>query len=456
MVGTLVEGRGEARADGTGPFRSVGQGALVGRRGEVRTLDEPLTIRLSSGVTLDLSPQTEVALPGNVDLVIDSRGKLVMPQVELRRGEVLVRAREMSSSKDAARPVLVRGPGQVVAVARSGLMAARALSANGQHPAGLVAASYEGDARVATRGAFKPLAAGQVVELHAGRIDTPVHPLVAGPSWLEDNGVATTGPLAVVSAPDATGAVSMRFAPVDGAMGYDAELARDHEFRELVVHTRLPVSATAFAPPPLSVGRYFARVRALGSEGLPGFASDVRSVRVALVLLPPGSVASGGSLMIPEDRTIAWDDPRGLETSLNRIGFVSASREVGLTGGREPTPLRVRIAGDKSSLPLTLVPRPLRADVEILPKRAAWPRDSVEARVRLVALHGLDTSFEPRLRVAINLIPIAVLWRREGDTLTAHIPSCVVPGPWVVQVVATDPHGNDLGRGYLEVDAETR
>ena len=80
-----------------------------------------------------------------------------------------------------------------------------------------------------------------------------------------------------------------------------------------------------------------------------------------------------------------------------------------------------------------------------------WPRDPVRIQVRLASTTGQALPFSPTLKVTVNLDPIPVEWHRDGDVYRAVVPPVTKPGPWVVRTEITDPHGNEIGRGFLEV-----
>ena len=443
----VIVGHGEARTSPSEPWLAIDTEAQVPRGAEVRATSEPLRVRLPNGAEIQLSPGSALRISEPIDLVLVGRGRVTAARVALRTGELMLTTPHA--------PVLVEGPGEVLAVLLGGTARTRVLARQGDLPGGLAVASYRGDARVATRGAFRALGSDEVIELRSGRPIPAAKRLDVGPSWIREEGPGRAGPLAVVSATDATASLALRFSPVEGASGYELEIARNDTFANLVATSDVPAGAAEIETPELTVGRYFARMRSRNAGGLPGLPGPARALRVALAKLPSGATAFGGAFLLPRDRAVSWDDPAGLEISVGSIGFVHAAAQFGLLHAA-PMPARVRLAGELSFVSLTLLPTPVHADIDLKPKRAAWPNDPVEVEVRLVGLQspssGDDPSaFQPTLRVAVNLDPVRVSWRREGDLLRATVPPSVTAGPWVVRVEATDPDNNPIGRGFLEV-----
>lgn len=455
----VLAGHGEARAAPDAPWRPLVEGSLVPHRGELRAGAEPLRVQLARGATVELAPGAAIALFGRLELGLMGVGKIDAARLDLRSGEVTVTAPFVDAPRDRA-PVLVQGDGGVFALCVDGSIVVRALGTRRGDPlGGLAVASYEGDAQYASRSGFRPLLAGAAIELRPGQNPALPHPVIVGPSWRREEGAEPTGPLAVVSSRDATATLALRFAAVEGAGGYDLEIARDDAFASVFARSHAAAAATLITTPRLAPGRYFARMRARSADGLAGFPGPTRPLRVALVALPPGATADGATIGLPSGRTLVWDDPAGLEVSIGRVGFIHAAAELGLYHDA-PTVARVRLLGERSFVPLALFPSAVSAEIVIGPKWAVWPTMPVEVDVRLVssrpAAPELDTQrFEPKLRATVNLVEVPVTWRREGNLLHATIVRPVgSAGPWVVRVEATDPHDNPIGRGFLEVIAQ--
>jgi hypothetical protein len=356
--------------------------------------------------------------------------------------------------------VLVQGEGGLMALLLGGKMLVREMgSRRGDPRTGLAVATAEGEVQFASRGGYHALPEGQVVELHDGRPTAPPRPIIAGPEWHFEEGLESSGPLAVVTDKDATAPLTLRLRPAVGAVSYDVEVADDEAFSSVIWRQSAPGSTRAITTSPLPPGRYFARIRARGPEGLPGLNGPTRALRVALVTLPRGGTFDGGSFELPRNRVLKWDDPTGLELSIDHAGFARAPAELGLVRD-EPTVAELRIAGERGFLPIELLPSAVRAEIKLGPKLAVWPTDPVDVEVRLVNTRvpvpgSAAARFDPKLRVMVNLAEVPVSWRREGNLLRATVDRPVGgPGPWVVRVEARDADDNPIGRGFLEVSAQ--
>lgn len=455
----VIAGRGQVRPAFNAPWRPVEKGATLPGRAEVRALDEPLRLQLALGATIELAPGASAALVGHLAIHIPRIGKLSAARIDLGSGEIAIMAPAAASPADR-RPVLVQGEGGLVALCLSGKMVAREMgSRRGDPRGGLAVATTEGDVHFAARGGFHALPEGQLVELHGDRPTAPPRPIIARPEWHHEEGLESSGPLAVVTSKDATAALTLRVEPTYGASAYDVEVAGDEAFSSLIWRHSAPGSATAITTSPLAPGRYFARIRARGPEGLPGLHGPTRALRVALAELPAGGFVDGRGLELPRNRPLKWDDPAGLEISIDHRGFGRAGPELGLMRN-EPTVAEVRLLGERGVVPLLLLPSAVRAEITLGPKLAVWPTDPVDVEVRLVstraeAAGSAQARFDPRLRVVVNLAEVPVSWRREGDLFRATVDRPVgAPGPWVVRVEARDPSGNSIGRGFLEVSAQ--
>jgi hypothetical protein len=263
---------------------------------------------------------------------------------------------------------------------------------------------------------------------------------------------------------------SLGWGPVAGAAHYRVRLADD----AAMTHVRATIDAGALThttTQQVAAGRYYAEVEGAGADGLFGLPSPVRPLRVASMTLPAGaSFARDGAILMPERTAILLDDVDGLELALQPVSDWSGARQtqaapsaVGLTflpatarlklGTEKQLVAFVRDAASKTTTTLTLAQRQLRARIELGPSGAHWPESDVTARVTLEDPSGrIDVSGQdPRFHVRINVDEVAVAWTKVGTSWSAHVPPAVPPGPWVVDVAVSDPAGNVLGEGFLEV-----
>lgn len=445
----VVAGRGEHRAQPGAAWSPLVPGALAEARGEIRNEAEPLRFQLPSGAVIALVAGSAVGLHGESELLLDTGETVVASHVDLRKGEIQVEPPTRSSRRrPGLGPVLIHGFNTLLALAQTGTMRAHLLPGRAGIPDGMSVAAYEGVTQVGTQGLLRSLPMEHTVTLQMERPLPAAQRLDAGPAWVLGDGAA----LAMISAEGAAESLSLRFAALPGASGYEAEIARDEGFCDLLAQPSLGAQDTLIQTPPLRAGRYFARVRARGPDGLPGLPGPRRALRVAQLSLPPGAIAEGGTLLVHRDRPVTIDDPEGLEISNGGGGFLRASSTLGPVRGKAPLPVRVRLAGEPGFVSLLLVPQTLRAEIALGPKLARWPANPVEIQVRVVGAAGTVAFFEPVSTVSVNLVPVPVTWRHEGELFRATLAPVASPGPWVVRVETSDPEGNELGRNFLEID----
>lgn len=438
-----VAGEGAAvRASAARPWGRALHGTPLSIGAEIRAGAEPMTLELANGATLVLEPDSRIALGGTLDIALGRDGVGEALRVELRRGEVLVKMPRRSGG----RSTLVAAGDALVAVRRGGVVRARLRTVPSGRPA-IAAALYEGDARVATVGAWTRMTPSTVLELEAGRHIGDAHPLPAAPAWAE---AETDAPLAVLTS-DGIAPLTASFAAIPSATGYVAEIARA-DTGDVVQRLAIPAGAHELRTKPLPPGSYVARLAARGSEGLPGRLGSGRALRVARVSLPPGAFASEGVWTMPRDRGARLDDPSGLELAVGRHGFSRAPDTIALAD-EHPTLAKLRLAGERAWVPIRLGTSTLHADVWVGPKTAVWPFDPIDIEVRLRDDARPLPDEPPRLTVTVNLEETPVAWRREGGVYRAHLEPRDPPGPWVVRVEVADAYGSEIGRGFVEVIA---
>ncbi len=455
----VLAGRGQVRPALNGSWTSLHEGSVLPDRGEVRSVDEPLRLQLARGATVDLTPGSTLVMAGQLEMQIPGRGKISAARLDLASGEITVTTPPASARGDLT-AVLVQGDTGMVAICLDGEMLVREMgSRRGDPEGGLGVAATRGAVELESRGGFHALPEGQAAALRDGRPTALSHPIIGSPTWHHEAGLESTGPLAVVTDKEASAALTLRLTPLDGAASYEVEVARDEAFSTPVWRAKLPGTTTTITTPPLLPGRYFARLRARGVEGLPGGRSVTRALRVALATLPPGGAARGDGFELPADHALRWDDPADLEVAVGRSGFIRASAELGLVH-HEPTSALVRITGERGFVPLLLLPSPVHAEITLGPRLAVWPANPVEVEVRLVSTRRQPSDdgaagFDPKLRVMVNLDEVPVRWRREGNLFRATVNHPAgSAGPWVVRVEARDPQDNPIGRNFLEVIAQ--
>jgi hypothetical protein len=447
----VILGRGEARASSTSAWTPLVVGAKAPLRGEIRATQERLRFCAMKGTEIDLAPGTTIVVRGDTRVALDAQTRVTALDVALGEGEIAIDASPSMWHGPLRKPVAVRGPRDMIALDWGGGTRVRLLPPRGALPAGILAGSIRGDVMVSGQKTMRQIHAGFAVELRAGATMGEPRPLAPAPTWSAHVGPNVHGPIGLVASSAGKARVAAPFDPVPSAVGYDAEIAQDADFKHVIARRSLGAFERVVTTPPLPAGRYFVRVSARGAEGLPGVPSAPRALRVERISLPKGGALLGGLVVLPRNRTLTWADPEGLEIALGARAFARATPELGLEGGDGQVVARVRLAGDGSYLPLVIAPQVLKAEIDLGPKTATWPRDPVWVTVRMASPSEPEPLYDPVLRVTVNLREVPVTWTRERNVLRATLPPREGPGPWTVRVEARDQRGKELGFGLLEV-----
>jgi hypothetical protein len=203
----------------------------------------------------------------------------------------------------------------------------------------------------------------------------------------------------------------------------------------------------------LEPGSYLVQAESENPDGTVSQLSLPRAVRIVGLSVPAGARVVGATIELGRDQMVALDDPTGLEVSHGGAAtFVSAPRTLGLWRDG-PTLVRLRQLGRTEETELRLVPREIRARIEITPRRAVWPGQNLTIVIWLEDGRGrqIDGIDSHTVDVAVNGEPVTLDWNRSDDLLVAHLPGRPMPGPWVVRVEVRAASGNLVGRESLEI-----
>jgi hypothetical protein len=153
---------------------------------------------------------------------------------------------------------------------------------------------------------------------------------------------------------------------------------------------------------------------------------------------------------------VRFTNTTGLEMTNSAAGRSFTVNQSASLYHNSTTLVGFRMPGSYDVTTARLEPRKVYADVQIGPKRALWPRDSVSISIRLKSSAGgtIPPALQVVPRVSIGLEPLALSFEREGDVLHAVVPPSTRPGPWVVRVDVDDQFGVPLGHDFLEIDAQ--
>jgi hypothetical protein len=418
-------------------------GARVPLGRELAAGDAPVELELAGGARVRLEPGSRAVVNGVVDVVPGRGGKRSALRIEARAGEL---AFELPATP--AKAAVLVSTGELLVALGAGARA-RVVPVAGK-PAGLAVGLFEGTASWARKGAWHPLAPGEVADLREEGPPSAPRPMLPAPTWSSERPSCGAGPLAVVTAEDGRAPVGAHLSKVDGAAGYRIEVARDAQFADVLYRREVPPERPELVTPPLPPGRYLARATTRGPEGLLGAPGPARALRIVRVKLPPGASVREDAWTLPPARDVVLDDPAGLELEKGRSGFMQAPASFGLRG-EEPVRCALRLRGEPATVPFLLRPRTLHAQVEIGPKWAVWPFDAVDVTVRIEDGAVAVEDVVPDLHVRVDLREVPVKWTHRGNVWQARLAPHPPPGPWVVRVEALDPYGAELGRGFLEV-----
>ncbi len=467
----IVRGAGRIKPEGAHEWRDISTADVMSAGVSVQAAPEqPLEMNLPDGVTVTLEPSAlakwmpAAKLPSEINRW--TRGYHLV----LEEGELEVR---MPTSAKGAHAFLVSTKAGTLTDWR-GQLHVRV------HEDSAAAAIYEGALVVGSNGQGFPVYDGAGILMRRGINPDKTRGIPVTPQWDPKSGGF------LMQSEGGAGPIHLAWQPVANAVSYRVELATDSAMVRVI--DRSTTSGTAYTTTqPSSAGRYWAHVRAVGLEGIVGAWSAPQLVRVLRYQLPAGAVlAIDGAIVLPDGAALGFPDPEGLEVAFENVSLTTSflgddghgrggyGPELGAPMvRREPTlywsalgtsvrlsdsaPMRVVHLRDPVShaeARLVMVRRQLRADVELSPVGARWPRDRIDVRVRVSDPSGrIDASTEPVfVEATLGLDPLAVSWAHQGAVWTGHILPRVIATPSVVRVVVKDSRSEEIGRAFVELE----
>lgn len=383
-----------------------------------------------------------VAEPGAVVRVLPTSQPLQLSPSRRVAGYTLVVKSgkvEVRVPANAPSTVVVAAPRQATAIVQSGVLRIAALADS------LAMANIEGESSLSMHeGAYRPLGRGRVVVATQKSEDT--RDLATAPSAVRGKRLVLVG----------SGGARFRglsWDKVEGADGYRAELV-EASTGALLAETRLAGPSLEPAFPAQPPGGYLLRVRALDPSGITTQSVLEVPLWVVRVELPPGAyVDTRGAYRLGVRQRVKLTGAEGLEVAAGST-FSPAGQSVGLLRD-EPTVVRLRIPGTSEVAKLELVPKTVRARIEITPRNAVWPRDPVEIRVRLEDPSGepVPSSIVATPRVRVNVEDVSLPFARRGSWLQGTLRPRSGSGPWVIRVSVEDEGTQQLGYEFAEVAA---
>ena len=448
----IVRGSGSARASGSSTWRETSTGDILTAGLTVRASDEaPLEMTLPDGVTIALDPGALVQWGHATKLPSEANHFTRGYHLLLEDGELEVRM-----------PPGPKGEHAFLVSTRAGTLT----DWRGQlhimvHGDTTAAAIYQGALVVGSNGWGFPVYDGAGIVIRRGVDPDKTRGIPASPTWdMDHDAHALTLVAGLGGAP-----LDFTWRPVAGAVSYRVEIATDPTMVRTVVRGSTNEARFSTAEPAPG-GRYYARVRAVRAEGIVGEWSTARPLRIVHYQVPDGAfVAADGAIVLPEGAGVGLSDGEGLEVAYEGVTGFPPAIPVSLYWGSLTGPLRLR--GDSamrivhlrdtalnSEVRLLLARRELKADVNIEPKNARWPPDTIAVSVVLRDPSGrIDTAQAPvTLEAMLNLTPLAVDWQRSGATWRGRIAPHAIGGPSVVRVRVTDERGSEIGGGFIEVE----
>jgi hypothetical protein len=404
---------------------------VAGERGARYELKGGSVVDIAAGTEFSFEPSLKVPLskPGEADTLTRV--------VRISRGSIDV---TVTPAKRDATAFMVRGPGKMSSVTRSGT--ATFVASDDRS----TTACRSGDTLVGVGNDWKPLKEGFARTLAPDSPTALPRPLVAPPVPSFDRGL-------VFVRGSETGRAEASWPAIKNATAYEVRVSRLGNGGAVLLSdttttsTNSPLSA-------LSPGTYTLAVAAVDKTGLRGAMSEAKALRVAGLEVPEGAVAAdNGAIVLAKEQRVRLLGADGLEVSYgtSRV-FGAAPATLGLAHG-ESVVARLRSPGATDEAVIRLEPQGLRARVHIDPKAALWPNDRVNVTVDLYDASGraVPENVEVKPTVTINLEPVKLDWQRSGRSLQAKVPPSPTQGPWVVRAEVRNGRGELLGRDFLEV-----
>jgi hypothetical protein len=447
----VVRGAGRFKTDTARDWKAVSVGSILPSGSLVESAaDAPLEMKLPDGVVVFMEPGSLGRWMTPAKLPSETNGWTRGFHLVLNDGEADVR---MPQGPKGMHAFLVSTTSGTLTDWRGKLHVM-------VHHDVTAAAIYEGALVVGSNGQGFPVYDGAGILLRKAQNPDKSRTIPPAPRWeAADQGT----PSFAVMPGSAAGTIGFSWAAVQGAASYRIAVATDDAMEHVI--QRAATSDTKYVLTEPSAGtKYFAEVRAVGSEGIVGEWSSPRPLRIIHYVLPAGAVAArDGAVVLPANTSLTLSDTDGVEVAYEDVKNV-ASRVPNLalywaklTGPLrlpDDTPMRIVHLRDASLGSQTILPlahRELRAEVTLQPRNPA-PGSTVEARIVVFDPSGrIDPASETvTVQATRNTDAIAVEWKQTGSTWTGRVPVGAA-GVAVLRVVAKDSHGAELGNGFLEL-----
>ncbi len=202
-------------------------------------------------------------------------------------------------------------------------------------------------------------------------------PLPPAPLW------ADTETNSIVLAPKEGGVITASWKAEPSAVSYRFEVARDEQFRDLVVREEIPSKILAFRAENMPPGTYFLSVRAIDKEDYLGIAATAKVIRIISVQVDPGITNSKEIIANPYALISITPSPQ-LEMALDDGPFGPIWAALDLRR-LKPSSIRFRPRGEKDAASIAI--KYDKIEVQIAPDP---PKDRKHLRVHL-QFNGFST-----------------------------------------------------------------
>jgi hypothetical protein len=403
---------------------------------ELQAGEHGALIRLGDGTSLDLTPGTALKIQVTMPVPLGPGEPVKAQTMALLSGKFQVDA---SPKNKVRRAILLRGPGKAqLIVSGTASISLRKETLSAVNLGGKMLATTAND--------WNDIPAGKAISLSKTEPkpqlrDTLPAPKITGGRW-----VTTT-------MADASETLTVTWSEMPRAGSYEVRLVSASG--EVVKRAALGPRETSYTTSGLAPGAYELRLAVLDEGGLDGAAVPPVKLAVIDVGLPPGGFRSGPStVQVAEGQTITLRHADGVELAYDKgIAYTPAGKGFVMRGDQTRL-LRFRFSGATLDGILRVEPRSLAAQVDLSPRNARWPRDTIAATVRLINKSGgavpPDVKMVPT--VTLGVAPLQVTFQEESyGVLKASIPPQPGQLPAALRIEVHDQHGIYLGRGFVEI-----
>ena len=272
----------------------------------------------------------------------------------------------------------------------------------------------------------------------------PPRPLPPAPRWGKNS---SSG---VILTPTSGGSLKATWSAVPSAKHYRFEVARDVEFRKLVVREEIPARVRAFRAEQMPPGNYYLRVRAIDKEDFLGIAASKRSATLVTAAqeAKTGRIAPGLIHAHPYGRLELSALPGG-EVALDGKNFSTIPKTLDIAQLRpQRLVFRDTDSGNLSTYRVTY------AAVGATFLRGSPPgRRELSLSIKLEGFDGIDVdkTVQPKLRAHLASGPRAVELLRQGASHTYSARVKLPPDQDTLRVDLLDGGGRHISSGEIDV-----